>query len=256
VARRSEKLNQELNLTRYPAVEKKYEETIIFVHFFDGSQRLIRKHIELVNELGFDAYAYDVTFHLRRRSLRSLLPRDKRIGLKNFWTDDVEYVLDQVPGPKIIFAFSNPASAAIEATARRFRQGITDVRGIICDSGPFVELVSSAFNLARIHMGLKNPLLNIPVGLAFSVALSPNHANNLHEDLEIFPADFPILSIRGWQDKLVPIRTIEKVFEPHSQLDVSSLVLPEAGHIKGLKDFPELYKPAVEKFLAQHAHKA
>ena len=105
-------------------------------------------------------------------------------------------------------------------------------------------------------MGLKNPLLNIPVGLAFSVLLSPNHSNNMHKDLEDFPTDFPILSIRGWQDQLVPIRSIEKVFEPHTQLDVSSLVLPEAGHVKGLKDFPELYQPAVEKFLKQYAHLA
>jgi hypothetical protein len=44
---------------------------------------------------------------------------------------------------------------------------------------------------------------------------------------------------------------IDKVFEPHGQIDWQKLSLPQAGHLNGLKDFREEYAPVVAQFLKE-----
>ena len=253
MARTSKKLMDAIGFKKYPASEKKFAEAILFVHFFDGSPLLIKRHIDFVNSLGFDAYAYQVAFHLTKRGLKDLIPGRMRLGFKSLWTKDVMAALDQIQGKKIIYAFSNPASSAIEAMAKHFKNGKNDVVAMVCDSGPFVDMLKCSYNLGKHYYDLKNPLVNLPASVAMSLLLSPFHEKYLHSDLNTFPEDYPILSVRGWKDELVPVKSIEKVFAPHSQLDLQSLVLPEAGHLNGLKDFADKYKPAVSGFLQSHA---
>lgn len=252
MARTSKKL-EDIGFRKYPASEKKYSEAVLFVHFFDGSPMLIKRHIDFVNSLGFDAYAFQVAFHLTKRSVFDAIPGRMRLGLKSLWTKDIETSLAEIPGKKIIYAFSNPASSAIEVVAKQFKNGKKDVTAMICDSGPFVDMLKCSYNLGKHYYNIKNPLINFPASIAMSLMLSPFHEKNLHADLNTFPEDYPILSIRGWKDELVPVKSIEKVFAPHQQLDLQSLVLPEAGHLNGLKDFSEKYKPAVSGFLQSHA---
>ena len=71
------------------------------------------------------------------------------------------------------------------------------------------------------------------------------------ELLAKLPAHFRILSVRGWKDKIVTPEMIDKVFEPHPHLDWVKLSLPQAGHLNGLKDFPEEYKGPVSSFLKE-----
>ena len=78
---------------------------------------------------------------------------------------------------------------------------------------------------------------------------STGHESSLHHDLNLLPENFPILSIRGWKDRMVPLKAIEGAFEGHDQLGLEILSLPGAGHLKGLKDFPGEYIPRVTKFL-------
>jgi pimeloyl-ACP methyl ester carboxylesterase len=255
MARTNQKLIDKIGLKKYPASEKKFSETVLFVHFFDGSPLLIRRHIDFVNELGYDAYAYQVGFHLTTRTPMDLIAPKKRMGFKNLWTKDVSVALDHIPGKKIVYAFSNPASAAMDAMAQRFEQKNYDVVAMVCDSGPFVDMLKCSYNLGKHYYEIKNPLLNLPFSISMAFLLAPFHAQNLHKDLAKFPNDFPILSIRGWKDELVPVKAIEKVFEPHGQIDLQSLVLPEAGHLNGLKDFGDKYKPVTSEFLRNHSTK-
>ncbi|MCB0347543.1 MAG: hypothetical protein KDD37_01845 [Bdellovibrionales bacterium] len=253
MARSNKKLSDLIGLRKYPASEKKFSEAVLFVHFFDGSPLLIKRHIDYVNSLGYDAYAYQVGFHLSKRSPIDLVRSRMRLGLKSLWTKDVTAALDEIPGNKIIYAFSNPASAAIEAMAQRFNAGKRDVVTILCDSGPFVDMLKCSYNLGKHYYKIKNPLLNLPASIAMTAILSPFHEKNLHADLKVFPNDYPILSIRGWKDELVPVKSIENVFKPHHQIDLQSLVLPEAGHLNGLKDFGDKYRPVVKSFLESHS---
>jgi len=251
MARNTRELKDALAIQKYSAAEKKYAETIVFVHFFDGSPQLIKRHIQFVNDLGYDAYAYQVSFHIKNRPVKDFLPQHKRLGFKNFWTKDLERVLEQVEGAKIIYAFSNPASAAFEAAAK----GKYNIKAIICDSGPFFDLFKCSRNLIREYFKVKNPLLNIPSSIGLATVLAPLHETYINKDLASLPKNFPILSIRGWQDQLVPKDAIEKVFAKHSHLDLEVLNLPDAGHVNGLKDFADDYKPVVTDFLERNSSK-
>jgi hypothetical protein len=84
---------------------------------------------------------------------------------------------------------------------------------------------------------------------------SIQHEKEITQHLKALPKHFPILSIRGWQDQLVPPSAIEKAFAGHDQIDLEILNLPQGDHMDGLKNFPEAYKPRVEEFLKNVATK-
>lgn len=251
MARTNKKLEKALNFQFHPASDKTYQEAIVFVHFFDGSPKQIGKHIELVNKLGYDAYSYQVAFHLQSRSPLDIFNKNKRIGLRNIWSKDLEYILSKIKGDKILYAFSNPSSAAIEVTANQHTKGKADIKAIVCDSGPFMNQYTCSYNLIKDYYKIKSPLISLPSAIAISLALSPFHESYLEEDLKKLPKNFPILSIRGWKDKLVPLRAIEKVFEKQEHLDLEVLNLTDADHLNGLKDFADLYVPKVKRFLSR-----
>ncbi|MEK6773411.1 MAG: hypothetical protein AABY64_05695 [Bdellovibrionota bacterium] len=231
----------------FPAKNKKYRELIFFVHFFEGSKKKIHPHIALVNELGFDAFAFQAHDHFSIFDLP--ITTELSFGLQHRIADQIENLLNLLDGDKIVFAFSGPSSAAIEAIARR---GASDIRALVCDSGPSGEFLKSIYNLLEHErrLPLWQRLIQWPV---FSVIWNPSLQNTLSEDLRKFPQDFKILSIRGWKDKLMPPGHIDAVFEPHSHLDWRKLSLPRAEHLRGLKEYPEDYSTGLIKFLNEVA---
>ena len=40
------------------ARERKFRETIVFVHHFGGSKRTVLRHVKMANDLGFDTAIY------------------------------------------------------------------------------------------------------------------------------------------------------------------------------------------------------
>ena len=99
---------------------------IVFVHFYGGVQRILKRHINLVNDLGYDAFAYNMPGF---PGLKLSLFYKGRFGLKHLYARMLAYYLDQLPGQKIIFAFSNPSAAAIEVIYDRNKENKTDVVG-------------------------------------------------------------------------------------------------------------------------------
>jgi hypothetical protein len=158
--------------------------------------------------------------------------------------------LNSLPGPKIVFAFSNPCSGAIEAIGRR---RATDVRALICDGGPTAKFWDSIVKYFTTE--IKVPVK--PARWALATLVTPlwslNFAKAMAKDLEKFPPNFPILSIRGWKDHLIPPKDIDAVFEPQAHLSWQKLSLPEADHLNGLKDFADEYTPPLQQFLETHA---
>lgn len=240
------------------AQNTKSDVLVFFVHFFEGNKRLISKHVALVNELGFDTYAFNLNDRIE--NWRQIpISSSGQFGIKHCLTDQIETHLNLFPDQKkIIFAFSNPSASAIEAIARR---NVYDIVGLICDSGPSGKFFESAIGLfakeKKIqadwyhHNILKPQFMKWLVAPLFSLVWSPQLHKDIHLDLSRFPEGFPVLSLRGWQDQLIPPQHIDLVFERHSQLDLQNINLTDVGHLEGLKKSPHIYKYSVEKFLSQ-----
>lgn len=228
---------------------RRFEEPIIFVPFFGAKRTQLRRHVDLVGALGYDCIQFDVSFD--RRWLLKKIPfsRSKKIGLKHLWSDEIEDVLNAVSGPKILFCFSNPSSSAIEALARRDKR---DVNCVVFDSGPFLHFQKCTWNLLKYHY--KIPLsLRLPALAVATAGWALDHESSLKADLKKLPTDLPLLSIRGWEDLIVPIFAIEAAFNSSPHLRPEVVSLPEVGHLEGLKNAPENYKNRVESFLSRFA---
>lgn len=232
------------------ASQKRFCEIILVVPFFGSEPHQLTRHVDLFNALGFDVFLVNLQFNYDWSKLP--ISSKMNFGLKHIWADQIESVLNSLQGDKIIFSLSNPTAGAIEAIARR---RANDVKALICDSGPSKQVLKS---ILRLYTKEK-PLPFLPWNIARSsldyLMISPSFSKDLDSDLAQFPKDFPILSIRGWRDNVIPSSYIDEVFEPHPHLAWQKLGLPEAEHLNGLRDYPEEYTPPVKKFLEAHATK-
>ncbi|HEY8271869.1 MAG TPA: hypothetical protein VIG33_13340 [Pseudobdellovibrionaceae bacterium] len=248
----------------FKARKKKYNETVLFVPFYEATQRELARHVKFVCDLGYDAVLFDLQKppEILNFSEGILTPLKKwkellmpfevpinsqmKFGLKHVYADQIENMLNHIPGKKILFAFSNPGGAAIEALARR---KCADVTGVIFDSGPSMKFVESFSNFVHYNLNITPLILRYTLAPILSYAWSPDLHKDLHTDLAQFPQGFKVLSIRGWKDRLIPPDHIDAVFEPHHNLDWRKLSLPEADHLLGLRDHRSEYAPVVKDFL-------
>lgn len=250
----------------FRAKNKKFAELVLFVPFFEGSQRKLLRHMKFVTDLGYDAVLFDLAEtpailnfskgHFKPlRDWRNLphqmnlpISSQMKFGMKHLYADQIENLLNVLPGPKIVYSFSNPTSAAIESLARR---SCVDVSGMVCDSGPSGKFLESVMNLYKEDWGVNSWLIRASLTPLLGMLWSPHLHKDIPKDLALFPKGFRILSIRGWKDTIIPPDHIDAVFEGHANLDWRKLNLPEATHLTGLRDFADEYKPAVEKFLRE-----
>ncbi len=231
----------------FKAPHKKYQETVLLVPFFQGKKINLKRHIEWLNEIGFDCVFFDLKDEWHEVGFH-LFTKDNRFGMKHVWTEQIETLLSEIPDRKIIFSFSNPSASAIETIARC---GAKDIAGFLCDSGPSGSLNESMIR----YFTVEEPIPFYPVKWVASWAVTllwhPNFKKVIHQDLKKFPKGFRVLSIRGWKDPLITPQMIDQLFEPHSQIDWQKLSLPEAGHLNGLKDFRDQYVEPVARFLKE-----
>lgn len=231
---------------------KKSDHLIFFVHFYKGHKKALRRHIEFVNQIGYDAYVFNLKDSAKEHQYLPYSPISKKFGMKHALADQIEEHLNLLSEllpqykTKIVFAFSNVAGAAIEAIARRQPQ---DILALICDSGPGADLMHSSYNLLEEQLQVRF----LPLKLISTPLVMLGWSKDLHKDishdLQKFPNGFPILSIRGWKDKQISPSHIDQIFEPAKNVNWRKLSLPEAGHLNGLRDFPSDYRSGVEDFL-------
>jgi hypothetical protein len=245
---------------------KKFQETVLFVPFFGALQRELARHVKLVNDLGYNAVTFDLeqtpaimdfsqgilTPLKKWREIRNTwklpISSKQQFGMKHVYADQIENMLNLIPGKKIVYAFSNPSASAIEALARR---QCVDVAGLICDSGPSGKFIESFVNLAKIEWKINLLPLLWTLAPLLSLAWSPHLHKDVPTDLESFPEGFRVLSIRGWKDIIIPTSHIDAIFEPQTKISWTKLSLPEATHLTGLRDYRSEYVPGVEKFLKE-----
>ncbi|MFN7905425.1 MAG: hypothetical protein ACK5P5_09600 [Pseudobdellovibrionaceae bacterium] len=235
----------------FPTKEKKFEELIFFVPFFDGQKKQLQRHIDMVNELGYDAFTFRL-WDFKQSPLRSVFASSGAIGVRRIISDQIESLLNQFQQKKIIYSFSNPSAAALEAAARR---KCHDIKAIICDSGPSANLLRSTVQLYSKDRLPNHKILATAASILLATLWSPQKNHDLKQYLDQFPQSFPLLSIRGWKDHLITPKEIDEVFELSSKLDWQKLSLLEAGHLNGLRDFETDYVSAVSLFLLNHSTK-
>ncbi len=226
---------------------KKYKELIFFVHFYEGSKRQLLRHIRFVNQLGFDAFAFNLQGDFRDlEKLKLPFTPNKKYGLKHAYAYQIGELLNLIPGDKIIYSFSNPSGSAIEAIRER---NFRDIKALVCDSGPSGYFVRSGINLFRYDLKDRVTLPFLLFSPLITLSWSPFLHLDIHKDLSKFPKDFPIFTIEGEKDLLIPPPHIEKIFQKHKQLNWNRKILPLAGHLNGLRDFKVDYENAVVPFL-------
>lgn len=230
--------------------ERRHRETVVFVHNYGGSKRSVLRHVRMINGFGYDAICFNLDFNSIRPHERLPITGDLRFGARHIWTQQIEAILNATPGPKIVYSFSMPSNSALEAIARRHAEDIT---AFICDSGPFVHLPRCTWNLYTHQFRVKNRIVR---GLVTAFALGfygPGFKRELTGFFRQIPHGFPVLSIRGLKDPLVPPAAIDDVFKNQTHLRLETFMLPDAQHLDGLKNFPGLYAPRIEGFLTRVA---
>ncbi len=231
-----------------PAPTKRFRQTVVFVHHFGGSQRTVLRHIKLVNTLGFDAVRFNLSFNELKLGAALPIASNLRFGASHVWVDQIEAILNALPGRKILYSFSMPSIGALGAIAHRKAY---DIDGWVCDGGPFLQLLRCTWNLLSQEYNVANPILRLFYsGLAYFMF---GGGTELAVPLwmQSLPAKFPVLSIRGEKDPLVPISAIEDVFAFGPQIELQRLSLTDGGHLDGLKKFPDVYDPTVRAFLTR-----
>lgn len=231
--------------------QKKSDTLIFFAHFFRGHKKALRRHIEFVNELGFDAYVFNLKDSAKEHYYVPYSPISHKFGMKHALADQIEQHMDLLSEykTKIVFAFSNVTGCCIEFMARRFMAENNDIIAMICDSGPGQNFIYSSFKLIEHELKIKSLPLQVLATPFVALGWTPSFHKDLKSDLEKFPKGFPLLSIRGWKDPMISPKHIDLVFDSVKNLNWKKCGLPQAGHLNGLRDFPSEYKPAVESFL-------
>lgn len=227
--------------------QRKYKETILIVPFWGAEKKNLQRHYEFLNELGYDCVLFDLKDSWAEMVTNNLSSK-AQFGLKHVWAEQIESLLNEIPGKKIVYSFSNPSASAIEAIASR---NASDIAGLICDGGPSGQLWHSMVNFFTHETPLPFYPAKAIAAAATALLWHPRFLQVIHDDLKKFPKDFRVLSIRGWKDPLITPRMIDIVFEPHKQLDWQRLSIPEGLHLNGLKDHPDTYKPPVTQFLKE-----
>lgn len=216
---------------------------VFFVHHFQGNEKNLKKHVELVNNLGFDASTFQLSWH----APQWILTPERT--LHRAWEKDILFIFEKIKRPFVLFSFSGPGAAAIQALSKHTNL----MRGMIFDSGPFWDLKLCYDNLLNEYYGVHNFLLRQLMVFPMAFLLARSHQRDLSAGLKVIQEahpDLPILSIQGQKDSLVPAHQIDLVFQNRGFNSLNILNLP-CGHLTGLKECPEAYKFSINGYLSR-----
>lgn len=218
---------------------------MILIHHMWGSHRTVQRHVKYLNSIGYDCISFDLILGTENFEIQfHPLLRYLYMGVFYIWMRQIRIVLDEIPGDKIVYSFSGSSMSAIWAIDKR-----TDILKLICDGGPSHDYYHSSRNMFRLETGIRNNWLNsLSAFLGSSMwGIRPNP--KLHEVLDTWNPNVPILSIRGTDDNIVSIEHINQVFTPHPRLPLTIVEIKGGRHLNGLRDFPDIYTQEVFRFL-------
>ncbi|MDE0119885.1 MAG: DUF829 domain-containing protein [Bdellovibrionales bacterium] len=232
--------------TIIPSHKKKHDTKIIFIHHLGGEPVHLKHHVEFLNQNGFDVYTYPAFLHGKEDwdAFFPLIKKSKK-GILEIWTEELEQQLNQLNGKKIIFSFSFPSVSALLAISKR-----TDIKALICDGGPFLDLWSSCWRFFTYHQQIKSVLFKLYLtGRMYFAFQALSIRRKIKKQLMHIPKNFPILSLQSEQDQLVPASSINKFFKQMKQVHLTTVPLKDSAHLEGLKKERDFYMKSVLTFL-------
>ena len=226
--------------------EKKFEEVIIFTHYYGGHKRNLKRHIQLVNALGFRAFVFNLSPQPFNHSFSILLsPRFyiSRFGKK--WIQEISEVIELFPEKKIFFSFSFSCNIVSILSPQ-----ISNLKALVFDGGPFAEPLRNSWLYLSHQEKIHNVFLRA-LGVFLWIALFDLGVLRfkIKKSLRKLPKHFPILSFQGLEDKLVPPSSIQKLLNSISHLQLTSISLEKTHHLRGLKTQTDIYKKQLQSFL-------
>ena len=89
----------------FKASKKKQDALIFFAHFYKGHKKALKRHIQFVNDLGYDAYAYNLKDSPKDHFGLPYSHVSKKFGMKHALADQIEEHLNLLSDypKKIVF---------------------------------------------------------------------------------------------------------------------------------------------------------
>ena len=236
----------------HKAHKKKYKPTVVFIHHMWGSHRTTGRHYRYLNDKGFDCVSFDLLLGSSKINYLDYHPLYLYLykGVFYVWTRQIRSILNFIDGQKILYGFSGPALSTFWAA-----HGRDDIVKIICDGGPFHKIYQNSRNMFYHEKGIANPLLNSTLSALGTASWGYQPLKKLHKILSNWNTQVPILSIRGVEDPIVKIDSIDQVFRPHKNLPLEILELRHGKHLDGLRDFPDEYGKSLLPFIDKNLTK-
>lgn len=230
--------------------EKKFEEVIIFIHWYGGHKKQLKRHVQFVNELGFRAFVFNL-FPQPFKGSRTLLknPRTYFTPLLFRWSRQILDVLSYFENEKkILFGFSFGCNVMTQIFAK-----VSNVTAVVFDGGPFSGILENSWRYQSYQEPVKNPLLRSMAVLLWILFCGFFILRlKIHSSLRKWPAGLPVLSFRAEKDLLVPPDSIDKVLKLHSQLNLTTALIQEVQHLQGMKFQTDFYQKTLRQFLVKY----
>jgi len=229
--------------------EKTSPVVFVLVHHYGGNNRSLYRHIKLVNALGFTAVSFELEGAHNQKIFFPPISKKFQWGMRYIWADRIEEILNIVPGEKVILTLSNPSFSVLEAV---YRVKAKNIKAIICDGGPFFDIIKSYWNLFThaFNYNIFARSLQLIFGAIYWNPLG--YKSHAKKYIKSFDQKVPLLSIRAEKDILVPVDSIDKCLATYNPKLISRTLIKDVGHLMGLKKEKEFYKKTVSDFLRQH----
>lgn len=221
--------------------------TVVFVPHFAGNRQTLHRHIKMVEDLGYRTVCLELQYNDLRFLRKPPFAKTGEFGFGAVWVEQVLELLHSTSGPKILYSLSMPSNSAAIALST-FLEADASVQAWICDGGPFLQIGHCVNNLFRFSFRMSRPkaLLTAAASLVW---YGPFFESRIKRALTALPVDFPVLSLRGAQDPLVPPMAIDLFFSNAPHLALDREVFPTGGHLDLLKNFADQYRSKVHSFL-------
>jgi pimeloyl-ACP methyl ester carboxylesterase len=221
---------------------------IVILHNFAGTEDNFSKHVELLNDLGYDVVTFDLSWH--KHGGRKIFAG----FIRQAWSKEVTDAYHEIikVRPIIPFSFSGPSFCAIDAVAAIIENHPDKIKAMIFDSGPFENYHQCIKNMLSLYYKIKSKFIVNTLATGLFLAWDPITSKTTSRKFQkIFSTkpSLPILSLQGAQDLVIPMKYIQDLFSSAHPQNFKQVIFDKGSHLTSLKEEPEKYKQTLQKFL-------